>query len=147
MQKEMLRRKLSRRTIESYVFCIKKFLKYIGKEPRKITKKDVKNYLDGLAERNKSGSTLNVYLSAIKFLLEDILHRNLNLNFRYSRRPKSLPNVLTKEEVKRLFDSIKNTKHKLMIELLYSAGMRVSELLNLRVEDFEILNNYGWIRK
>ncbi|MBW2977277.1 tyrosine-type recombinase/integrase [Candidatus Woesearchaeota archaeon] len=147
MKREMLRRRLSRRTIESYIFCIKKFLSCVRKQPRKITKKDVKNYLDDLAERNKSGSTINVYLSAIRFLLEEVLHRNVNLNFRYSKRPGSLPTVLSKEEVKRLFDVIRNPKHKLMIELLYSAGMRVSELLNLRGRDFEIRIGHGWIRK
>jgi len=147
MKKEMLRRRLSPRTIDSYIFCIKKFFNRVNKNPRKIRKKYVKEFLDDLAERKRSGSTLNVYLSAIKFLMNDVLRRNINLNFRYSKRPKKLPVYLNREELKRLFDAIKNPKDKLMIQLMYAAGLRVSELLNLRVKDFEIDMGFGWIRK
>jgi len=145
MKKEMNRRRLSQRTIDSYLFCIYKFLKKINKHPRKITKKEIKNYMDDLSERGKAGSTLNIHLSAIKFLIEETFHRNLFINLKYSRRPKHLPTVLTKEETKRLFDAVHNPKHKLMIELMYSAGLRLSELLNLKVKDIE--DKLGWVRK
>ena len=78
--------------------------------------------------------------------MNDVLHRTIYLNLRYSRRPKTIPVFLTKEEVKILFESISNKKHKLMVKLLYSAGLRVSELLNLKVEDFQFDSNYGWVR-
>ena len=71
----------------------------------------------------------------------------ININLKYSRRPKSIPEYLTKDETKELLNVIENKKHKLMVELMYSAGMRVSEMLNLRVKDFEIAMDYGWIRK
>jgi len=127
-----------------YLFCISKFLNRFKKNPRKITKREIKNYLEHLSEKNKAGSTLNVYLSSIKFLMEEVLKRNMNLNIRYSRRPKSLPVFMTKDETRRFFSVIKNKKHRLMMELMYSAGLRVSELLNLRVRDFE--DDYGWVR-
>ena len=60
--------------------------------------------------------------------------------------PKTLPTVLTKEEIIRLFDNIKNSKHKLSAELMYSSGLRVNELVNLKVMDFEFEKNYGWVR-
>src|SRR3989344_7044558 len=135
ISKEMLRRGYSPRTIQTYSFCIKQFLKKYNKEPRKITKKDVKDYLDGLAEKNKAGSTINLNLNAIKFLFQEVMHRNIFIKLKYSKRPKNLPTVLTKEEVKRLFDAIENKKHKLMVQLMYSAGLRVSELINLRIRD------------
>lgn len=141
----MLRRKYSLRTIESYVWCVKRFLKANHKEPRYIGKKDIKDYLDELALGNKAGSTLNIHLSALRFLVYDVLHKDFNLNIKYSRRPKTLPTVLTKDETKRLFDAVENSKHRLMLELMYSAGLRVSELLNLKVEDFDEKN--GWVRK
>jgi site-specific recombinase XerD len=83
---------------------------------------------------------------AIKFLLEDCLNKKMNLNIRYSKIPEKLPLVLSKDEVKRLFDAIGNSKHSLMIELMYSAGLRVSELLNLKVCDLEIDKGYGFVR-
>jgi integrase/recombinase XerD len=147
MKREMLRRKFSKRTIKTYSYFITKFLKRVNKEPRKISKKDVQEYLGGLAEEDKSGSTLNLNLCAIKFLLEEVIRKNIHLNMKYSRRPKSIPTFLTKDETRELFNVIDNDKHKLMIELMYSAGMRVSEMLNLRVKDFEIAMDYGWIRK
>lgn len=147
MKKELMRRRYSQRTIESYLFCVDKFLSSVRKHPRKITKKDIKDYLDDLALRNKAGSTINLHLSSIKFLLGDVLRRNINIRLKYSRRPKSLPVFLSKDEAKRLFDAIKNPKHKLMIKLMYSAGLRVSELVNLKVRDFEFENDFGWVRR
>jgi len=147
MKREMLRRKFSRKTVETYSYFITKFLKKVNKEPKKISKKDVQEYLGELAQEDKSGSTLNINLSAIKFLLEEVLRKNIHLNIKYSRRPKSIPTFLTKDETKELFDVIENRNHKLMVELMYSAGMRVSELLNLRVKDVETAMDYGWIRK
>ena len=147
MQREMLRRGYSPRTIQTYSFCIKQFFKKYNKEPKEVTKKNVKDYLDELAEKNKAGSTINLNLNAIKFLFEEIMHRNIFIKLKYSKRPKTLPTVLTKEEVKRLFDAIENKKHKLMVQLMYSAGLRVSELINLRIRDLELDKSYGWVRK
>ena len=75
------------------------------------------------------------------------MHRNIHLNLKFSRRAKTFPTVLTQEETKRLINSIYNEKHKLMIELMYSSGLRVSELVNLKVEDLEFNKKYGWVRK
>lgn len=146
MKREMLRRRLSQRTIETYIWCIKRFFRYCKKEPMSVNKKDVKDYLDMLALKNASGSTLNVHLSAIMFYIEEVLHRRWDFDIKFSRRPKQLPAFLTKEEVKGLLDAIKNPKHRLMVALMYSAGLRVSEMLNLKINDLELDKNYGWVR-
>jgi site-specific recombinase XerD len=65
----------------------------------------------------------------------------------YSKVPKQLPEVLTKEEVKRIFEAIQNKKHLLMIKLMYSAGLRVSELVHLKLKDLQLDNNFGWVRQ
>ncbi len=123
------------------------FLKRCHKEPRKITKTDVRDYLEYLCKNNKSASTLNVHLQAIKFALEEILNKRFFVKLPYSKVPERLPEVLTKEEVLRLFQAIKNPKHRLMIELMYSAGLRVSELVHLKVKDFQFDKEYGWVRE
>ena len=146
IKKEGLRRGLSPRTINTYQYCVYKFLGKTNKDIFAINKQDVKNYLDYLLERNSSGSTLNVYLNAIKFLYTDVLNRKLMINIRYSKTPKRLPTVLTKEEINLLISSINNSKHKLMIKLLYSAGLRVSELVNLKVDDLDFATNSGFVR-
>ncbi len=146
IEKEARIRKLSPRTIESYTFCVDKFIKWVKKDPKKIRKIDVKDFLFYLENRGRSGSTLNVYLNAIKFFLHDILKRRILLDFRFSKKPKKLPLFLTQEEVVKLFNAINNKKHKLMIELLYGAGLRVSELTNLKMEDIDFNQSTIYIR-
>ena len=146
MKKEMLRRRFSMRTVQSYIFCVEKFMKKV-QDPNKIRKNEIKEFLHELSQRKRAGSTMNVYLSAIKFLVNDILRKNINIKIRYSKTPKRLPVFLTRDELKRLFQAIENQKHKLMVELMYSAGLRVSELLHLKARDFEVDMGFGWIRK
>jgi len=147
IKKEGLRRGLSRKTIKTYCNCVREFFRFCHKEPRKVTKKDVRLFLDKFIDKGSPGNTINVYLNGLKFLFEKILNKKLFLKIKYSKTPKSLPLFLTQEEVLKLLDSIENPKHKLMIELLYSAGLRVSELVNLRVCDLQLEKNYGWVRK
>jgi len=148
MKKELLRRNYSLRTVESYVFCLKKFILWCkDKEPRRITKHDVKDYLDWLCEKKLAASTLNLNLQALKFALGNVLNKRFFVNLPYSKLVKRLPEVLTKEEVVRLFNAIQNPKHSLMVRLMYSAGLRVGELVNLRVKNFEFDKGFGWVRK
>jgi integrase/recombinase XerD len=148
MKKELLRRHYSPRTVESYSFCLKKFLLWCkDKEPRAITKRDVKTYLDELCEKNLAASTLNLHQQALKFALMNVLNKRFFFNMPFSKLSKRLPEVLTQEEVVKLFDAIENPKHSLMVRLMYSSGLRVSELVNLRVKNFEFDKNYGWIRR
>jgi len=146
IKKEALRRGYSFRTIKSYQLCVEKFLETCNKTIDKISKKDVKEYLDLLVDRGKAGNTINVNLNALKFLFEKILGKKMRLDIKYSKKPLKLPVVLSKEEVKRLFSAINNEKHKLMIQLLYSAGLRVSELINLKPEDLKLEKSLGWVR-
>ncbi|MBT4651129.1 tyrosine-type recombinase/integrase [Candidatus Woesearchaeota archaeon] len=147
MRKECLRRRYSLETVKAYSYCVGKFLRRNSKEVKKTTKVDVQRYLDYLVERGASASTLNVNLSALKFLFEEILGKKLTVKVKFAKVPKRLPDFLTKEEIKKLFEAIGNPKHKLMIELLYSTGMRVSELVNLKVEDLCLNEGYGWVRQ
>ena len=115
---------------------------------RKITKYDVKRYLLSLSDHEKSKSTMNVHLQAVKFALEEILNkRSIFVKLPYAKVPTKLPEVLTKEEVIKIFSVIENEKHKLMMQVLYGSGLRVSELVHLRVRDLDFTNNVGWVRE
>ena len=143
-----MRRRLSPNTIKTYLFCINKFLKWSGKEQNlgHISKKDVRLFLEHLSGKGKAGNTLNTYHMAIRFLFEEVLEKRMWINIKYSKTPKRLPEVLSKEESKKLFEAIKNSKHSFMIMFMYSAGLRVSELLNIRVKDLELEKGYGYVR-
>lgn len=147
IRKECSRRGYSERTIESYTSCVSKFISFSGKSTDILGKKDALNFLNYLQDKKYSGSTMNVYHMAIRFFMEDILRKNIRLGIKYSKRPERLPEVLTQEEVKLLINSIKNNKHKLMVSLLYGAGLRVSELLNLKVGEINFENKYGFVRQ
>jgi len=138
IRKEASRRKLSPKTIKTYQHCVKNFFKYCDKEPSKVSKLDVRKYLnEKFVEINAPGNTINVYLNALKFFFEECLNKKMRLNIKYSKTPRNLPVVLTQNEIKKLIDCIDNKKHRLMIETMYSAGMRVSELINLKIKDLE----------
>ena len=146
VKKECKRRSYSYRTIKTYLYCIHRFLTFTRKDLGKISKKDVRLFLEKLSDKGLSGNTMNVYHMAIRFLFEEVLNKRIWIDIKYSKVPEKLPVVLSKEEVKRLFSAISNEKHRLMIELMYSAGLRVSELINLRVKDLEIDKGYGFVR-
>jgi len=146
IRKEGLRQGLRPKTIQTYQQCVDKFFRMCQKEPFAVRKQDIQEFLDRLIERGAPGNTINVYLNALKFFYEEILHRRLMVNIKFSKTPRRLPMFLTQEEVGRLLGVISNPKHQLLIELLYSSGMRISELLNLRVRDLELGGKYGWIR-
>lgn len=147
MKKEICRRGYSPRTKDAYVGCVTNFMKKCKKEPKKFTKKDVKEYLYYLVEKGMTRSTLNLNLQALKFALNNILGKRFILNLPGAKKASKLPVVLSKKEVISIFDVIKNKKHKLMVRLMYSAGLRVSELVNLKVENLDLDNMSGWVRR
>ncbi|MBU0894443.1 MAG: tyrosine-type recombinase/integrase [Nanoarchaeota archaeon] len=144
--KECKRRRLSPRTAKTYIYCINRFLKWCKQDIGKISKKDVRLFLDYLSEKDLSGNSLNTYHMAIRFLFVDVLDKKMWINIKYSKVPEKLPCVLSKEEIKRLLNAITNWKHRLMIEFLYSSGLRVSELLNIKIKDLELDKNFGYVR-
>ncbi len=80
---------------------------------------------------------MNLYLSAIKFYLEEVLRRNIKIRIRYSKRLKRIPDYLDYDELSKLIDAIENNKHRLLVELMYSSGLRVSEVIKLKVKDIK----------
>ena len=146
IKRECKRRRYSDRTANTYLYCIRRFLKFANKSLDKISKKDVRLFLEHLSEKEMAGNTMNTYHMAIRFLFEEVLDKRIWIDIRYSKVPEKLPVVLTKEEAKRLFDAIKNEKHRLMVQLMYSAGLRVSEMISLKVKDLELDKGYGYVR-
>lgn len=145
MQQEAQRQGLSPRTIQTYTYCLNQFLRVKrNQELKKITKEELKEYLDRFLD---CPNTLNVHLNALKFFFEEVLHKRLTLRIKFSKTPKRMPEFLTKEETILFLNAITNPKQRLMIELIYGTGMRVSELVHLKVKDFSFENNYGWIRQ
>ena len=114
------------------------FLLFIGKRPEKIENEDIKKYLYYIVERKKiSTSTLNIIINALKFYYGYILKRKFIYEVKRPKKDKKLPVVLSKEKVKKILNSHSNIKHKAILMLIYSAGLRVGEIIKLKPEDID----------
>lgn len=157
LQKEALlvmERKLSLRgyaanTAKTYLEQFKLFLRfYPTYAPQDLTEAEISNYLLYLINKKKvSKSTQNQAINAIKFYYEKVLGHEKKVY--YLERPlkeKRLPLVLNQEEVISIFGAVTNLKHSLMLMLIYSAGLRRSELINLRIGDLDVERQVVFIR-
>jgi len=145
---ELKLRGSSQKTIKTYSFFINKYFEYLNQKSatKELSSDTARAFLAHLInERQISIKSMVLAKAALKFLFEDVLKNPIDLPKRI-QIPKSLPVVLTKEEVQKLLGALKNPKHVLLLELLYSSGMRVSEVVNLKVKDFELDAGIGWIR-
>jgi integrase/recombinase XerD len=127
-------------TIRTYRTMLQEYLEYYRKfDPEKITDEQIREYLLYLIEkRDVSISYQNQSINAIKFYYEKVLGRPVRTY--YVQRPKRglvLPNVLSEEEVASIIRSTENLKHKAMLSLIYSTGIRLGELINLKIYDID----------
>lgn len=147
LKQEMKLRKFSPKTINSYLYYINQSLKFANKSPKFVNSEDVRAYLEKLADRGSSASTLNTAYSALYFYFAKILKRRFFTNIPRAKKAKILPEVFTKEEVKRILGCVKNVKHKLLLGLMYSSGLRVSEVISVRAGDFDFKNRMLRVRQ
>jgi len=141
-------RNYSKRTIDSYVYHNNKFLEFVDKSPKEVSKEDIKQYLSYLAiNKEVEPATFNLILSSIKFYYEEVLKKRFKLDFKRAKLDKHLPTVIAREEMKQMIEATSNLKHKLVIIILYSSGLRVSEALSLKINNLYLENKRGIIRK
>jgi len=130
----------SYRTEQSYVYWVKKYIVFHNMQhPNNIGEPEIRQFLNHLAvNRNVSASTQNQALCAIIFLYKNILQKDIGDfgQITWAKRPKRLPVVFSKNEVKRIMNEL-SENYKLMVTLLYGAGLRLNECLQLRVKDID----------
>lgn len=134
-------RNYSQRTIKSYLLCLKDYFSFLDlrNDIQKLTSRDkVEKFLLLKQEKGQSGQTINLYLNAIKFFYRDILKSTEKIDLKFSKTSKKLPIILTRNEIESIIESIKNVKYKTLISLAYGAGLRISEVQNLRARDIDL---------
>jgi integrase/recombinase XerD len=145
LENELKVRGLSVNTINVYLFYNNKFLEFIKKKPEDVVETDVKSYLNYLrSDLERSNRTLALVIAALECHYNNLLGRNFKIQ--KLKIPKPFKEGLSKDEFMKLLSGVKNLKHKLIIELIYSSGMRLDECINLRIEDLEIENSIGKVK-
>lgn len=139
MRMDMALRNFSPRTIKTYSYQIQLFQKFYQQNVENLGEDEIRRFLYHLkTEKHSSNSTLTQAFSAIKFLYREVLKMPLTLSkLRGPKRIFRLPVVLSPEEIQRLFAAVDDQKYRLMLMTTYSAGLRVSETVQLKVSDID----------
>jgi site-specific recombinase XerD len=135
---ELKLRNYSRRTIESYLACLKEYFKYIKNIKREPDVATIKKYLLEKHDRRQSSQTINLHLQAIKYFYREVMKSITPIDIKFAKTASKLPVVLSRKEIEKIINSIKNQKHNLLISLSYGAGLRVSEAVNLKIKDVNL---------
>ncbi|MFH1650292.1 MAG: site-specific tyrosine recombinase/integron integrase [Candidatus Woesearchaeota archaeon] len=143
LKAEMQLRGFSQHTVRNYLYYNENLLVWSGKAGSEIEKQDLKGFLGNMISNGSSPRTVGLARSAVLFYHRDILGKPIG-QMPTPKIARSLPTVLTQEETGRLLEAAKNQKSKLLLELLYASGIRVSELVNLKADDIDL--NQGVIK-
>lgn len=139
LSQEIKLRNYSYRTLQVYTQCVEYFLKVRIKTEDRFAVIDIefiKKVVIYLHDKGKAPKTINLYKSAIIFFTNEVLHLWIE-KLSLSKEARKLPSILSQSEVQQLIWSYTNPKHKLIIQLSYGCGLRVSEVVSLRAKDVD----------
>jgi integrase/recombinase XerD len=131
---------LAANTQRGYVMSVKGLAAYYKESPETLTDEQIRTYFQHLLEERKlTRSSCRRYLTGLIFFYRHVCHREVNDRFGLPpfRGEKKLPIVLSIEEVTRLLSCVENLKHRVLLKTIYSAGLRVSEAVQLKVDNIE----------
>jgi len=135
---EIRARKYSPKTRQSYIYYNIELCRWLQKPPEEVNNGDIKRYLAFLEEtKQQSAATLNLNLSAFKFFYRNVMKRDIVCEQKRPRHDKRLPVVFSKYEIKKIFDSVPNNKHRHLLMIAYASGLRVSEVVKLKRENVD----------
>ena len=139
MIQDMQLRNFAPRTIIVYVNCVVRFARHFGRSPELLGPDDVRAYLlDMIEKQRQSWAYYNLNLQALRFLYNVTMGRpEVLAHLPCPKQLKCLPVVLSPEEVTRFFAAVVRLNHRALLITAYAAGLRVSEVANLRVEDID----------
>jgi len=139
MEQDLLIRGLSPLTQDAYIRAVVGLTKYYGRAPDTLSEHEVQAYLAVLVkERRLAWSTLNVTVHGLRFFYEVTLGRpRTRFSIPTAKTPATQPEILSRQEVARLMQAVANRKHRALLMTTYAAGLRVSEVIKLKVTDLD----------
>ena len=135
--REMKIRFYSQKSIKTYRNDLARLLRWFGNPPHRLTREDVRCYLEFLVDAGASASQVGNHLSAIRAAFDKMCGCAVTLGLQSPRRGKRLPVVLSADEVTRLLQAAPSLRDKLLLGLMYATGMRVSEVCRLKWKDID----------
>jgi integrase/recombinase XerD len=138
MVEDMTVRNLSPATQRSYLYAVAKFSRFFGKSPERLDLEDVRTYQVHLASQGIAWATLNQTVAALRFFYGVTLGRpEIPERIAYAREPRRLPVVLSADELVRFLEAVPSLKSRTALTTAYAAGLRVSEVVALKVADID----------
>lgn len=139
MERQMVLRRMSVRTRQSYSGAVAQLAKHYRRQPDRLTAAQIQSYLLYLVEERKlAPSSCNVALHGLRFFYHEALKRpDVQFAIPRARAPQRLPDILSREEIERLFTATNLLKHRVLLMTTYAAGLRVSEVCALKVSDLD----------
>jgi integrase/recombinase XerD len=135
---ELKIRGFSLQTIKAYSRFNAEFLDFIKKPPSKVLESDVKEFLGYLiSDKGLSSKSVALARSSLLFFYNEVLEKNFS-KIKTPKIERKAPDILSKKEIKELIGATKNKRDQILIKLLYSTGMRVSECVNVKVGDLDL---------
>ena len=125
------------RTQEVYLGWMRRLVKQSGRPADQLSESEVRSFLLRLTEAKRSVSTFNQAVSAFAFFYRQVVPREWHLVPRYQRAPHALPVTLTPDEVRRLLDAAATLRERVIMEIAYSSGLRLGEVLRLKITDID----------
>lgn len=138
MEQEMRLRNYSRRTIEAYTRVARDLFHLYRKPIRELHDEEIKRFLAGKLDKGCSSQTIALCANAINFIFREIYKQASFNPIRHPKKTHKLPEVLSREEIEALLQATNNIKHRTLLALAYGAGLRVSEVVGVRVADVDI---------
>lgn len=145
-RQELLVTGYSEKTIKMYMIYAQKFLEHTNRLPETFIKQDVISFLAKAREQNVSNATLSLMHSALRFFLEQHLKLGVVEDVKIPKKAKKLPSVLTMNEIKTIFTNTKHGRNRLLLQFIYSTGVRVSEAVHMKIEDVDWENGTAQVK-
>lgn len=135
MERELRIRNYGIKTVKSYLYGLREYFAFKKDHLTTLDQENIRDFLLQCEERGISPQSRNLFLNAIKFFYREVIRTTEKIEIRSAKKANSLPVVLSKMDIDRIITSVQNSKHKLLLSISYSSGLRVSEVVALKVKD------------
>lgn len=128
----------SDRTKTSYIYAVAQLAKYYACSPERLTDQQLEDYFKALSlEFELSSATIRLQLNAIHFFYLHVLKRRFEINVPWPKKPQKIPELLSSKEVRAIIEHCSNEKYRTMLAMYYACGLRLSELIHVKVSDVD----------